>query len=433
MSNQLYAAFDAGSDSDLVEKLEPWLRQQRWFPAKKQEVSCSPLGWIDMNAEPWVRVLLVAVKGDGTNVVLQVPLVLTFSDPNGKALIWHNGFAVHDGTSRPEFIAAWFNKAEVVDPRLRYRINLQLSKVITGEQSNTSVVLSGPDGPVGMLKVFRSLAPGDNPDVDVPRRLVEQGWDGVPVPLGWMNAIWPGTDEPGCLGVLTEFLVDATDGFTVAVDCIQGKKPFAGMAYELGSVVADMHKALLEAYGPTPGDPGLAHALQERFEWAIQQVPNLAEYRDAVETWVQKLDSRKGLPSRQRVHGDLHLGQVLWSDRWFVIDFEGEPLAPIEARIRPDLALRDVAGIMRSFDYAAAVGGLTGTAAENQVALCRAAFWSGYCKATGQEAALWDLTDVLAALELDKVLYEIVYESRNRPDWVKIPMAGLIRLLANDL
>jgi maltokinase len=132
------------------------------------------------------------------------------------------------------------------------------------------------------------------------------------------------------------------------------------------------------------------------------------------------------------VHGDLHLGQVLRSgDRWYVTDFEGEPLAPLADRTRPDFAVRDVAGLVRSFDYAAAVGGLRGSSATAWSSTARRAALHAYDEAAGTTLA--DGTGpagcLLRALELDKALYEAVYERRNRPDWLPIPLAGLDRLL----
>ena len=112
-------------------------------------------------------------------------------------------------------------------------------------------------------------------------------------------------------------------------------------------------------------------------------------------------------------------------DAWFIIDFEGEPLAPLAQRTRPDLALRDVAGLLRSIDYAAAVGGLTGPEAQEWTDAARAGLLAGYGTTADGDAAV-----LLRALELDKTLYEAVYESRNRPSWLPIPLAGLERLAA---
>ncbi len=445
----LVADLDPGLDPVLVEALGSWLRAQRWFSVKGADVTCTALGGVELtgtgNRSQGVRVrsLLVAVEAPstGTQAVLQVPLVLSPTSPGDgdDVLVVHDGLAVRDGAGDPAFVAAWLATAD--GPVADIAVDPAASRVLTGEQSNTSVVLCGPDGagPVGVLKVLRSLTPGDNPDVDVPRRLAEVGWDAVPRPLGWSRATWPGAGTPGYLTALAQYVPDADDGFELACDHARRGASFAALAGDLGTVVAGMHQALLAAYGPADeaasdgaGDGSgarLAAVLRERFAWAAGQVPSLAEHADAVAARADALASRTGLPGRQRVHGDLHLGQVLRSrDRWYVLDFEGEPLAPVEVRTRPDLALRDVAGVLRSFDYAAAVGGLTGVDADTWVTGCRAAFWDAY-RAASADPTLAGCADVLRALELDKVLYEVVYESRNRPDWVAIPQHGLDRLL----
>lgn len=436
----LVATLDAALDPWLVDTLDPWLRTQRWFPVKGSEVTCTPLGGIDLtlpspsatagSGEPRVRVLLVAVEAPAVRTVLQVPLLLVHAEqPPSEALAWRSGLAVHDGVGAPSFVAAWLAAAEgpVTEASVRAQIDPLASRVLTGEQSNTSVVLAGADGPVAVLKVLRSLTSGDNPDVDVPRHLVEAGWDAVPAPLGWLRATWPGAEAPGHLAAMATFVPDAADGFELACDHARRGASFTDLATDLGSVVASMHRALVTAYGTYEhqGAAQVAAALRERLAWAVPFVPTLAERVDEIEAKARALEQHADLPPRQRVHGDLHLGQVLRSHgRWFVTDFEGEPLAPVETRTRPDLALRDVAGVLRSFDYAAAVGGLTGEAADGWVESCRSAFL-GTCLGDASQHA-----QVLAALELDKVIYEVVYESRNRPDWVSIPLHGLDRLLA---
>jgi maltokinase len=289
--------------------------------------------------------------------------------------------------------------------------------MISGEQSNTSVVIGG-----GILKVLRAIAPGENPDVDVPRRLVATGWPNVPAPLAWLQATWPGADEPGYLGVLASFVDAAEDGFELACEIARSGESFVGPATALGSVTRGMHEALVEAYGDHPSSSEeVARALENRFAWALSAVPALTRFADGVARTVAEVRSLPTAPPRQRVHGDLHLGQVLRSHgTWFITDFEGEPLAPLAQRTKPDLAVRDVAGLLRSIDYAAAVGGLTGAAAARWTSEARDGLLAGYGPG-GQ-------TTFLRALELDKTLYEAVYESRNRPAWLPIPMAGLERL-----
>jgi maltokinase len=323
------------------------------------------------------------------------------------------------------------------------------------------VVLGAPGAPGrGILKVLRALQAGENPDIEVPRRLVAEGYRGVPAPLAWLEAQWPdpharvtnsavgtnGTDSTaaplvrGYLGVVSAFVEGARDGFELGCELASRQEPFDELAHRLGVVTAQMHTALTRAF-PTVTDADgprrLADAVLDRFAWALAAVPSLERYRAGVERTADEVRGLAATPARQRVHGDLHLGQVLHvADDWLVLDFEGEPLAPLDARTRPDLAVRDVAGLLRSFDYAAAVGGLTGDAARMWTTSARSALLAGYAEAAAPSSDPDGPSDdpataalLTRALELDKTLYEAVYESRNRPTWLPIPLAGLDRLL----
>lgn len=416
-------------DHEIVGRLRAWLPQRRWYPAKGVDAALTPLGSVRPADD--VRVLLVHAAGGAVDVTLQVPVVLTDDDAGAApdAVIGAAaGRTVLDAAGHRAFLAAWLARADGpgadVDP--------SSARVVSGEQSNTSVILPGPDGvPLGILKVLRTVADGPNPDIDVPRRLVDTGWDGVPAPLAWAQARWTapdGTAATGYLGVLSAFVPGAQDGFELACAWAREGRAFGEPAAELGATVSGMHDALVTAFGPTPTPDGaqvLAGALTDRFAWAVAAVPSLATHEPAVRALADDVATLPVTPARQRVHGDLHLGQVLRSaGRWFVIDFEGEPLAPLAARVMPDLAERDVAGLLRSFDYAAAVGGLTGDVAAAWIADARAGLLAGYGVTDDPTSAL-----LLRALELDKTLYEAVYEARNRPTWAAIPEAGLARLL----
>jgi maltokinase len=383
-----------------------------------------------------VLVALVRVRARGVDAVLQVPLA--FGPGPGDLLGTLAGTTVRDGVADPEFLRAWLAAADGpgagVDPGAAH--------VLAGEQSNSSVILpgagSGSARPVAILKVLRTVAHGPNPDVDIPRRLVEVGWDGVPAPLGWLVGSWTGPDgatADGYLGVMSAFVPDAEDGFELACHHAREHAAFDEDAARLGALVADMHAALVRGFGTVPAEGGaglVARQVAERFAWAASQVPALEELHPGVDRVLGELQVAPGAPARQRVHGDLHLGQVLRSrSRWYVTDFEGEPLAPLAERTRPDFAVRDVAGLVRSFDYAAAVGGLLGDDASAWSGRARRAALLAYDEAAGTTLA--DGTgaagSLLRAFELDKALYEAVYEQRNRPDWLAIPLAGLRRLL----
>ncbi|CAN5247477.1 hypothetical protein BH11ACT1_BH11ACT1_10410 [soil metagenome] len=452
-------------DDVLLGLLGEWLRGRRWFPAKgvPSDLSCvGGLTLVDPLDEADVRILLVRTAAPGVDTVLQVPLtlrttgggiaertigVLGLDEPSAQgAVVTGARTDVLDGAGDPAFLRAWLAAAQgpgaEVDP--------VRAQVLTGEQSNTSVLLPG-SGEAGsgsaIIKVFRALAPGANPDVDVPRALADEGWENVPRPLAWLEATWPsGTSTvTGHLGVVSEFVPGARDGFELACAMAGRGERFASLARELGEVVAGMHAALARALPVAAPPPGadrageLARALRERFGWAVAAVPELERYADGVAALAAGTQAVREPPAPQRVHGDLHLGQVLRGhDRWYVLDFEGEPLAPIAARTRPDLALRDVAGMLRSIDYAAAVGGAGGgadgaertwTPAEPDLAWAaegRAALLDGYLRGSPVDD---DSAILLRALELDKALYEAVYEARNRPHWLGIPLAALDRLL----
>lgn len=422
-----------GVDEDVVRLLRSWLPGRRWYPAKGVAARLAPVGSIRIDDE--VRILLVSARAAALDVVLQVPVRVVPQDAAegdavraGEVVGTTRGRTVLDATGDPRFLAAWLDHADGPGAR----VDVAHARVVTGEQSNTSVVLPGDDGePVGILKVLRTLAGGENPDIDVPRRLVDVGWDGVPAPLSWARARWraaDGGDAVGYLGVLSSFVPGAQDGFELACSFARDGSPLGALAGELGATVVGMHEALATAYGTVPpveGAPALARALLARFAWATETVPAVRGWSGAVDALAGRLTALPTAPPRQRVHGDLHLGQVLRSnDRWFVIDFEGEPLAPLAVRTRPELALRDVAGLLRSFDYAAAVGGLEGTEAQAWTAEARAGLLTGYGVSDDPTSTL-----LLQALELDKTLYEAVYEARNRPTWAHIPAAGLVRLL----
>uniref|UniRef100_UPI00253FFCE8 phosphotransferase n=1 Tax=Actinotalea sp. C106 TaxID=2908644 RepID=UPI00253FFCE8 len=172
----------------------------------------------------------------------------------------------------------------------------------------------------------------------------------------------------------------------------------------------------------------VAAALASRASTALRDAPVLAARADRVAELIEGVALLEDLPPLQRVHGDYHLGQVLHApEGWRVLDFEGEPQAPAAERTRPDLALRDLAGMLRSVDYAAAVGGAEDPQWSTRA---RERLVAGYLDAAGEGSTASGTTvQLLRALELDKALYEVVYESRNRPDWVHIPLDAVDRLL----
>ncbi len=316
--------------------------------------------------------------------------------------------------------------------------------VLSGEQSNTSIIV-GDDGadPV-MIKIIRVLQPGRNPDVVVPGALATAGNERVPRLVGWVEGEWvqPGGQPAwGHLSAFAEFIPGSQDGWRIACRAVERGETFSAMSADLGATTAAVHAALARALPTRPTTPAtlaaLATHLESRLSWAVGAAPVLTGYAAAAAEVITEVRALTSAPDLQIVHGDLHLGQALHGERrgWVLLDFEGEPLRPLAERGDPDLALRDVAGMLRSFDYAArhSVLGLhdddpRALSASAWAGECRDAFLAGYASEAGRDPR--EDAVLLRALELDKALYETVYETRHRPGWVEVPLRAVGRLLA---
>ncbi|MBK3557122.1 phosphotransferase, partial [Streptomyces sp. MBT56] len=294
-------------------------------------------------------------------------------------------------------------------------------RVLDAEQSNSSLVY----GDAFILKIFRRVFPGTNPDLELPLALTGEGCERVPAPIAWFEA--PGA-EPLTLGVLQPFLQGARDGWQLALAALAAGRDFLPEARALGRATAEVHTALAAAL-PTPALRGtqtrqLVAQMTQRLEAAAQAVPALVPYvpglRAAFDA-VTDLGVRGSGWAQQRVHGDLHLGQTLRSADgfWSLIDFEGEPARPLPERRMPAPPVRDVAGMLRSFDYAARSHRPWNP---EWAARCRAAYCEGYAHASGSDPR--GEPELLRAHETDKAVYEVVYEARHRPDWLPVP--GLV-------
>ncbi|WEH15208.1 maltokinase [Streptomyces sp. VNUA24] len=304
-------------------------------------------------------------------------------------------------------------------------------RLITSEQSNSSLVY----GDTFILKLFRRIVPGDNPDLELPRELSRVGCPRVPAPVAWMVAELDrtaGAEGHHVLGVLQPFLHGAADGWELALSVLAKGEDFTAEARALGRTTAEVHRALARALPTvTLGRPqleSLVAGMTGRLEAAAQAVPALRPYAPGLHTAFEALAdlAAEGRTwTAQRIHGDLHLGQSLRSPsgEWSLIDFEGEPSKPLAERRLPQPVARDVAGMLRSFDYAA--HSVRPPAAE-WATLCRAAYCSGYADVAGADPR----TDpvLLRAYETDKAVYEVLYEARHRPDWLPVPLAAVHRL-----
>ncbi|MFF4274895.1 phosphotransferase [Streptomyces sp. NPDC001536] len=303
-------------------------------------------------------------------------------------------------------------------------------RMVTAEQSNSSVIY----GDTFILKLLRRIVPGVNPDLELPLALAREGCPRVPAPTAWLHADLD--EEPAVLGVLQPFVQGAADGWELALRELAKGEDFAAEARALGRATAEVHTALARALPSVTLGAAQLHLLVdgmiERLEAAVQAVPSLHPYAPGLYsafTALADLAAEGRTWTAQRVHGDLHLGQCLRSPagQWSLIDFEGEPSKPLAERRMPQPPSRDVAGMLRSFDYAAlsADPPMPGWAHA-----CRAAYCSGYAEIAGADPR----TDpvLLRAYETDKAIYEVVYEARHRPDWLPVPMAAIERYATSD-
>lgn len=336
-----------------------------------------------------------------------------------------------------------------IDPELSVAVlqhmapgeEVERARYLGADQSNTSVVFDERL----IMKLFRRLSDGPNPDAEVTRALVEVGFPNVAEPV----AEWREGNHDFAL--VNRFLVGGTDGFVLALlslrDLYDRRCPpgeaggdFAFDARRLGTVTAELHLALAKALGTAAG---------ESAAWATDMEAQLARVRlegidaEQVGAVYRRLARVDDPGPAVRVHGDYHLGQVMRTDAgWFVLDFEGEPDRPLEERRRPTSPLRDVAGMVRSLHYASQVAlAEWGSEVDDElVALAdawehrnRVAFLAGYLGAENVGQVLpgddADRRLIQAAFELDKAVYEVGYEQSHRPDWVHIPLTAVQRIL----
>lgn len=413
-----------------------WLTAQRWYAGRGRELTgiTEALSVPLRDAADLDLVLLDADYADGTSDRYQVVIRWDGEGPARSA---------HDALSDPAaatHLLGLIGASATAGP-LRFiaepDVDLPLDaapRVMGAEQSNTSVVF----GDAAILKVFRRVTPGVNPDIELNRVLARAGNPHVARLLGSIETDLGG--EHYALGMVAEFAAGSAEGWDTAtadtralLDEASDTTGFGAESRRLGEAVASVHAALAAELG-TSREPFPVDTLVARLHAIAAQVPVLQPHRDLIEERYRKLADET--VTVQRVHGDLHLGQVLRTPRgWLVIDFEGEPGQPLSERRRPDSALRDVAGVLRSYDYAANQLLVEGAADERLRVRARdwvdrncAAFCDGYAAASGADPR--DSAGVLAAYELDKAIYETGYEARYRPSWLPIPMASIARLVA---
>lgn len=434
---------------DLAPLLPDYLTRQRWFGASDRVLDHVEIGEFELLRDAWPGLawaLADATFAGGGTARYQVLVGLRPLE-GGERFLEGKGRGVLGDLDTGSGPALVYDA--LVDPELALELlthvapgeDVKRVRPLNVEQSNTSIVYDERL----ILKVFRRVQDGPNPDVEVTQGLADAGFANISAPVAsWSRG---GRD----LAVLRTFLNGGTDGWVLAQTSLRDMyderlEPadcggdFAPEACRLGEITASMHVALRDAFGASPGDPG---AWADDMELHLDRLTDAPLDRTLVEAAYERIRSVDGAGTAIRVHGDYHLGQTMRTDAgWYILDFEGEPARPLGERRRPSSPLRDVAGMLRSFHYAARVGlAERGEGTDNELATLgrhwedrvASSFVEGYRRVEGvaellpadgaSERALLD------AFLLDKAVYEVGYELAHRPDWVGIPLEAIERLL----
>ncbi|HEX5617076.1 MAG TPA: phosphotransferase [Solirubrobacteraceae bacterium] len=447
---------------------QDWIVEQRWFGSKAREVAhIDVVEAIPLRTDPpeLVLALVEARFGEGTHETYQVPIGLRPTDEgwDDRVICETGEWTVYDALADPaagrellhrmrsgsvetvEEGTLRFAWAEAAGAELGGTVDVRPVGV---EQSNSSIVF----GDALILKAFRRVEPGVNPELELLRFLTEREFPNIAALAGWYE--FEGRFVDATLGILQEYLVGAQDGWELALEEV-GSDPdaFLERLRALGEVTGELHTALgSDNSNPdfAPDEPSqealslLTADVDEQIERIFVDLPEtdaVAPIRGRGQDVREKLQALSHIGAGGRVirtHGDYHLGQTMLSDRgWVILDFEGEPARPLPERRLKRSPLRDVAGMLRSFSYVVAGARLLrGVAvADDWEDRARAVFLEGYFDRV--EPSLLPpgeapTRQLLSVFELEKAVYELRYELNNRPDWVAIPVAGIVRLLDSD-
>jgi trehalose synthase-fused probable maltokinase len=449
-------------------ELGAFFARQPWFRAHGREDAAARIAEATFvhTIEPLLAIALVAVATErGLNEIYQLPVGLRPESGDGGtgAVAALDGWTAYDALTDPEL--AW----ELVDlVRTAACVETEISTIefqpsggpdslpvpaagglrAIGEgHSNSSVVV----GEELVLKVYRLLAAGDNPEVELLRFLSEHGFPNAPALLGSYEH--SGRLIDSTLGIVTRYVPAECDGWTFALSSLAADPArFLGKLERLGEVTGAMH-VLLASDSSDPAfaaeEPSaesfalLAATLDEEIETVFAHLPDLdvlapiAGRGEDVRERVRLLSHMAGSGRVIRHHGNFHLGDLLWTGTdWVIVDFEGPPDRSIAERRRKLSPLRDVASMLRSFAYAASATVLSGGPPpppdwEEQA---RERFLAGYFSVVEPSGLVQGgaagARQLLAIFELEKAVDELRHELQRRPEWVPIPVAAIERLLA---
>ena len=441
---------------DLAEHLRHWLPTQRWYGAVGEVPDVVIPLELEVLCEGWPTVVWCPIEvTDPSGRIERYQLVLAIhrevahdADPGGLigAVPVPSGNAyVYDAMVEPE---ALLLLGQLIAPDL----SLASARTLRGDFSNTSVIYDER----WMLKLYRRLDDGPNPDVEVTVALGRIGLDVVPVPVAvWRRHEWD-------LAIVRRLYPKVPDGLEVARESLrelftrrcqprETHRDFRSDAEQLGAALGAIHVGLAEAFGD---EPATASGLVDSLVAHLHRVAPPGIDVERIEAAYRRLGAAEDLGAAIRIHGDLHLGQALHARRnWVIIDFEGEPSRPLAERRAPSSPLRDLAGMIRSFHYAAQLTLAELSSAEDPessvdpprndpeldllaeawIERASKAFVSGYTSVDAVHRLLpqdRSSRDALLTLfELDKAVYEVAYELAHRPHLAGIPLGAVVRLL----
>ena len=440
------------------------IASQRWFGGKSKDVLDARVldAGVTLGEPPILAIAIVEVRyGLQTHELYHLPLGFRRSgDGWSESVIAETeGWIAYDAIADSELARRMLElmrqdgSLQTPEATIVFRPTGELSGEIESarpmgaEQSNSSLVLDERY----VLKIYRRIAPGMNPELEVLRFLTERGFEHTPALEAYVA--YEGRPLEATLAILQEFVPSPGDGWEFTLDTLERGEPdwLPEHARRLGEVTALLHNAL--ASDPTdphfaPEDPStealglLSASIDEEIEQvfaALPEIPAVEQVRgrgEEVREHLRLLTNIGHVGRVIRTHGDYHLGQALWTNErsWLILDFEGEPARTVPERRRKVSPLRDVAGMLRSFAYAASASTIQRNIdpPEGWEERCRSEFLDGYLD-TADPALLPPSRDqvdrLLTVFELEKAVYELRYELHNRPEWVAIPVAGILRML----
>jgi maltokinase len=446
------------------------IASQRWFGGKSRDVLDARVldAGVVPGESPLLAFAIVEVRyGLQSHDLYHLPLGFRPDADNWKPSIIAatDGWTVYDALADPDLVRGIIDLVaddatlDIGEATLLFRSTGDLRdslgdsseiRPMGAEQSNSSLVIDERLA----LKLYRRIEAGMNPELEILRFLTERGFEHIAALEGYIS--YEGRPLEATLAILQQFIPAKGDGWELALDSL-GSDPgwLPAHTRRLGEVTADLHNALAsDPVDPhfAPEEPStealalISASIDEEIEQvfaSLPDIPAVAPVRGRGEEVRDRLRSLTHIGSVGKVirhHGDYHLGQALWTtdDDWLILDFEGEPARSVPDRRRKRSPLRDVAGMLRSFAYAASASVIQRQleAPEGWEEQCRTEFLEGYLASVDATLLPPDRKSIerlLTVFELEKAVYELRYELGNRPDWISIPVAGILRMLEQDL